>query len=98
MQLEEMSQFFNTRVDTYEEHMRTCVDGANEYYEKTAAHFPERGAIHILDPVSYTHLDVYKRQSVSWLHPCAPTTTKSMAACRWTAKAMQILSIPSYEC
>lgn len=37
MQLEEMSQFFNTRVDTYEEHMRTCVDGANEYYEKTAA-------------------------------------------------------------
>lgn len=49
MQLEEMSQFFNTRVDTYEEHMRTCVDGANEYYEKTAAHFPERGAIHILD-------------------------------------------------
>lgn len=49
MQLEEMSQFFNTRVDTYEEHMRTCVDGATEYYEKTAAHFPERGAIHILD-------------------------------------------------
>ena len=37
------------RADTYEEHMRTCVDGANEYYEKTAAHFPERGAIHILD-------------------------------------------------
>ena len=49
MQLEEMSEFFNTRVDMYEEHMRACVDGAERFYEETAALFPETGAVHILD-------------------------------------------------
>ena len=31
------------------------------------------------DAVSYTHLDVYKRQSVPWAHTCVPVGTPSIA-------------------
>ena len=34
-------------------------------------------------PVSYTHLDVYKRQPTSWAGPRSTTTSASPAACAW---------------
>ena len=36
-----------------------------EIYDKEISDAHLNGDIHIHDPVSYTHLDVYKRQSVS---------------------------------
>lgn len=48
-QLEPMDAFFNTRVETYEDHMLHVVDGAGLYYRETAALFPAQGALRLLD-------------------------------------------------
>lgn len=49
MKLEEMSSFFNKRVDGYEEHMMTYVDGAKEYYIETAKIIPKVEGLKLLD-------------------------------------------------
>jgi len=38
--LEEMSAFFNARVDGYEEHQRTCIDGGEACYREVSRHIP----------------------------------------------------------
>ncbi|ADZ19593.1 tRNA (cmo5U34)-methyltransferase [Clostridium acetobutylicum] len=49
MDLEEMSSFFNKRVNEYEEHMMNNVGGANQYYIETAKLIPRGKEINILD-------------------------------------------------
>ena len=49
MKLEEMSSFFNKRVDGYEEHMMTYVDGAKEYYIETAKIISKVEGLKLLD-------------------------------------------------
>ncbi len=45
MKLERMDDFFNARVEHYDEHMRTAIDGASDFYAYTASLLPtERGA------------------------------------------------------
>ena len=47
--LEPMAEFFDRRVDGYEEHMMTNVDGAGEYYAETAKWIPARPGLRLLD-------------------------------------------------
>ncbi|GKX31954.1 SAM-dependent methyltransferase [Vallitalea longa] len=49
MKLEEMSSFFNNRVEDYDEHMMKYVDGADEYYIETAKLIPEKKGLKLLD-------------------------------------------------
>ena len=42
-----------------------------------------RTAVHTLDAVSYTHLDVYKRQSRRRVSVCCPTASATMST-RWS--------------
>lgn len=49
MNLEEMSSFFNNRVNDYEEHMLKNVDGADKYYIKTAKLIPSGSELKLLD-------------------------------------------------
>lgn len=49
MNLEEMSSFFNNRVNDYEEHMLKNVDGADKYYIKTAKLIPKISELKLLD-------------------------------------------------
>lgn len=49
MNLEEMSSFFNNRVNNYEEHMLKNVDGADKYYIKTAKLIPKDSELKLLD-------------------------------------------------
>ena len=49
MELEEMSSFFNSRVDMYDEHMLRDIEGMRELYEKTAKLIPRNKDIEILD-------------------------------------------------
>ena len=46
--LEEMAQFFEARLDGYDEHMRTELDTENEFYPFTASQLPV-GPVHVLD-------------------------------------------------
>ena len=47
--IEKMAEFFNARVDGYEEHMLTCIEGAEEYYRETVKCFPVTERLRLLD-------------------------------------------------
>ena len=44
-----MDAFFTARIDTYDTHMRTEIEGAEEFYPFTASLLPESPGIRILD-------------------------------------------------
>lgn len=47
--LEKMNEFFNKRVDGYEEHQLTVIDGAQEFYPYTATCLPMQEGAEVLD-------------------------------------------------
>lgn len=47
--LEKMNEFFNKRVDGYEEHQLNVIDGAQEFYPYTAACLPMLENAEVLD-------------------------------------------------
>ena len=47
--LEKMSDFFEARLDGYDEHMMTNIESANEFYPFTAKQLPTTENCHILD-------------------------------------------------
>ena len=47
--LEEMGAFFDSRLDGYEEHQRTCIEGAQSFYPFTASCLPLRQNVVVLD-------------------------------------------------
>ena len=47
--LEKMSDFFEARLDGYDEHMMTNIESANEFYPFTAKQLPTAENCHILD-------------------------------------------------
>ena len=47
--LEKMSDFFEARVDDYDEHMMNNIESANEFYPFTAQQLPTVEKCHILD-------------------------------------------------
>lgn len=47
--LEKMDAFFEARLDGYEEHMRTGIEGAREFYPFTAGCLPAAPNAHVLD-------------------------------------------------
>ena len=49
MQLEEMSSFFTSRVNGYDDHMRATIEGASAFYAYTAAQLPAAKAAKVLD-------------------------------------------------
>ncbi len=63
--LEKMGDFFNRRLDGYEEHQKKYVDGGEELYDVTAALLPTGPGAEILDLGCGTglELDVYFRKN-----------------------------------
>ena len=49
MKLERMDDFFTARVNGYDEHMRTAIEGASDFYAYTASLLPTAGGVHVLD-------------------------------------------------
>ena len=49
MKLERMADFFAARVDGYDEHMRTTIEGASDFYAYTASLLPEEKGTRVLD-------------------------------------------------
>ena len=47
--LEKMSDFFEARIDEYDEHMMTAIEAANEFYPFTAKQLPTAENCRILD-------------------------------------------------
>ena len=47
--LEKMSDFFEVRLDGYEEHMLNCIESADEFYRFTANTLPQKPNANILD-------------------------------------------------
>ena len=49
MKLERMDDFFAARVDGYDEHMRTTIEGASDFYAYTASLLPMKNGKRVLD-------------------------------------------------
>ena len=49
MELERMDDFFAARVDGYDEHMRTTIEGASAFYAYTASMLPTGKGARVLD-------------------------------------------------
>ena len=49
MKLERMDDFFAARVDGYDEHMRTTIEGASDFYPYTASLLPAEQGAQVLD-------------------------------------------------
>ncbi|MBR5995634.1 MAG: methyltransferase domain-containing protein [Eubacteriaceae bacterium] len=47
--LEKMGEFFDARLDVYEEHQLTCIDSAQEFYPFTASCLPKVRGTRLLD-------------------------------------------------
>ena len=47
--LERMDEFFDSRLDGYEEHMLTAIEGAGEFYPFTAEQLPMHSGARVLD-------------------------------------------------
>ena len=47
--LERMSDFFEARLDGYDEHMLTNIESADEFYPFTARQLPDDASAHVLD-------------------------------------------------
>ena len=72
--LEKMDLFFEARLDGYEEHMRTGIEGAQEFYPFTAGQLPEG---HILDLGCGTGLELDAYFSA---HPAGKVTGIDLSA------------------
>ena len=49
MLLEKMDDFFAARIDGYDEHMRTNIEGASAFYAFTASLLPDSSGVRVLD-------------------------------------------------
>lgn len=47
--LEKMGEFFDARLEGYEEHQLTCIEGAGEFYPFTAGCLPDADGCRVLD-------------------------------------------------
>lgn len=76
MKLEKMAEFFDSRLEGYEEHMLTGIESARDFYPFTAACLPKKPGAHILDLGCGTglELDEYFR-----LNPTAVITGIDLA-------------------
>lgn len=69
--LEKMSDFFENRLDGYDEHMLTCIECASEFYPYTANCLPKKEECHILDLGCGTGLEL---EEYYLLNPSAKVT------------------------
>lgn len=63
--LERMSDFFEARLDGYDEHMMKNIESAEEFYPFTARQLPRRGNCRILDLGCGTGLELQEYFSVN---------------------------------
>lgn len=63
--LEKMSDFFENRLDSYDEHMRKSIVSADEFYPFTAKCLPMRESCHILDLGCGTGLELEEYYSLN---------------------------------
>ena len=69
--LEKMSDFFEARLDGYDEHMMTAIESANEFYPFTARALPTAPNSHVLDLGCGTGLELEEYYA---LNPSAKVT------------------------
>ncbi|MBQ3918354.1 MAG: class I SAM-dependent methyltransferase [Oscillospiraceae bacterium] len=76
MPLERMDDFFAARIDSYDEHMKTTIDGADEFYAYTASLLPVSAGAEILDLGCGTGLEL---EQLFIINPAARVTGIDMS-------------------
>ncbi len=76
MILEKMGEFFDRRLDTYDEHQLQCIESAREFLRFTAEHLPTFPHCHVLDLGCGTGLEL---EEYFRLNPSASITGIDLA-------------------
>ena len=76
MKLEKMGEFFDARLDSYDEHQMTSIESAQEFYPYTAAALPAEPGARVLDLGCGTGLEL---QAYFALNPTAGITGIDLA-------------------
>lgn len=71
IRLEKMDDFFAARVDGYDDHMRTNIDGSSQFYAYTASLLPKEPDSKVLDLGCGTGLEL---EAYFAVNPCAAIT------------------------
>lgn len=71
MTLERMDDFFAARIEGYDEHMKTSIEGASDFYRYTASLLPKENGARILDLGCGTGLEL---EALYRLNPGADVT------------------------
>lgn len=74
--LEKMDEFFDSRLDIYDEHQKTAIAGAQEFYAATAALLPRHKGSRVLDLGCGTGLEL---EEYFALNPTASVTCIDLA-------------------
>lgn len=74
--LEKMGEFFDERLDEYEEHQLNCIDSAHEFYTYTAKNLPMHSGCRIIDLGCGTGLEL---DEYFLLNPSAKVTGVDLA-------------------
>lgn len=74
--LEKMGEFFDRRLDGYDEHQLTCIESAREFYPYTAGTLPAQPGARILDLGCGTGLEL---KEYYLLNPAAKITGVDLA-------------------
>ena len=88
--LEKMSDFFEARLDGYDEHMMTAIESANEFYPFTAGQLPIAENSRILDLGCGTGLEL---QEYYRLNPSARITELMQFSRRTTVLMLRLRSL-----
>ena len=64
--LEKMGEFFDARLNGYEEHMLTTIDSAPEFYPITASYLPTEAHAAVLDLGCGTGLELNEYFRISY--------------------------------
>ena len=75
--LEKMDDFFENRLEGYDQHMRTNIQGAGEFYRFTAEHLPMQPGCQVLDLGCGTGLEL---EEYFALNPTAQVTGVDLSA------------------
>ena len=71
VRLEKMDDFFAARIDGYDEHMKTNIEGASGFYAYTASLLPKAADTRVLDLGCGTGLEL---EAYFAVNPCAKVT------------------------
>lgn len=94
--LEKMDSFFQNRLDGYDEHMLTEIDGAAEFYQFTATQLPAEMACRVLD-LRYCLKPLRRLNSKGCMVPSGTALLKALYLARYVTTKKWTVPLKNWD-